>query len=237
MKKLILFSTLLLIGGCQSLPKVSQQTLQASTVPTGCSEKATNVLTKPETIELNSQSVTKSGQISAAKSIGYTFAAQAGQKLSYRTQDDICIWIYTPENQLLTSGEIPQSGKYILQVSAPRGSTTFNLEMSLGTLEASSSTFTTTTDNSSSRVQPERPSADEFVKDYYSNINNRQYSDAWSKLSPSFQSKSSSYSEYTKWWDSVKEIQIGDAHLINQSSDLAVVSIELWYAMNNGQVF
>ena len=134
MKKLIVFSILLIIGGCQALPKVSQQTLQAST---GCSEKPNNSLLKAEEIQLDNQSITKSGQASADKSVGYTFTAQAGQKLSYRTKDDICIWIYTPDNQLLNSGELPQTGKYILQVSAPRGSTTFNLEMSLGTLEAS----------------------------------------------------------------------------------------------------
>ena len=134
MKKLIIFLIFLIISGCQALPKVSQQTLQAST---GCSEKPKNSLTKAEQIQLDSQLQIKSGQASADKSVGYTFTAQAGQKLSYRTKDDICIWIYTPDNQLLNSGELPQSGKYILQVSAPRGSTTFNLEMSLGTLEAS----------------------------------------------------------------------------------------------------
>ena len=170
MKKLILFSTLLLIGGCQSLPKVSQQTLQASTVPTGCPEKPTNVLTKPEEIELSSQSVIKSGQASATKSIGYTFVAQAGQKLSYRTQDDICIWTYTPDNQLLNSGEIPQSGKYILQDSAPRGSTTFNLEMSLGTLEASppSNVQTSSSDSpslSTSIVNSSTPEVADFSQD------------------------------------------------------------------------
>lgn len=136
MKKLIIFSILLIITGCQALPKVSEQHLQAST---GCSEKPNpnNTLTKPEEIQLDNQSLIKSGQATANKSVGYTFTAQVGQKLSYRTKDDICIWIYTPDNQLLDSGELPQSGKYILQVSAPRGSTTFDLEMSLGTLEAS----------------------------------------------------------------------------------------------------
>lgn len=134
MKKLVLYLTLLIIGGCQALPKVSEQTIQAST---GCPEKPKAALTKAEDIQLNSQTVSKSGQASANNSVGYTFEAQAGQKLSYRTTDDICIWLYTPDNKLLSSGEIPQTGKYILQVSAPKGSTTFNLEMSLGTLQAS----------------------------------------------------------------------------------------------------
>lgn len=90
MKKLIIFSLLLIIGGCQALPKNLQQTqtLQAST---GCPEKPNNALTKPEEIQLESQSLVKSGQASADKSVGYTFTAQAGQKLSYRTKDDICV--------------------------------------------------------------------------------------------------------------------------------------------------
>ncbi|MBE9017081.1 DUF4101 domain-containing protein [Chroococcidiopsidales cyanobacterium LEGE 13417] len=152
MKKLLIFSTLLIISGCQALQKASlpPQTAQAST---GCPEKPKAALTKPEEIQLNSQSLVKSGQASADKSVGYTFTAQAGQKLSYRTNDDICIWIYAPDTQLLGSGELPQTGKYTLQVSAPKGSTTFNLEMSLGTLEASQpSASATTNDNSNSET-------------------------------------------------------------------------------------
>lgn len=100
MKKLIIFSLLLIIGGCQALPKNLQQTqtLQAST---GCPEKPNNALTKPEEIQLESQSLVKSGQASADKSVGYTFTAQAGQKLSYRTKDDICVWIYAPDTSTL----------------------------------------------------------------------------------------------------------------------------------------
>ena len=65
------------------------------------------------------------------------FEAKAGQKLSYRTADDICIWLYAPNTQLLKSGDLPITGKYTLQLSALKGSTTFNVEISLGTLSAS----------------------------------------------------------------------------------------------------
>lgn len=173
MKKLIIFSVLLIIGGCQALPKnlLQTQTLQAST---GCSEKpnSNNALSKPEEIQLDSQLITKSGQASADKSVGYTFTAQAGQKLSYRTKDDICIWIYAPDTQLLSSGELPYSGKYVLQVSAPRGSTTFNLEMSLGTLEASqpsvpspSSAETSDTPSTTPAISPSATEASDLSQD------------------------------------------------------------------------
>ena len=112
MKKLFFYLSLLLISGCQGLAQKPQLT----EVSTGCRENPKVVLTKGNItkISLENQIINKSGQVSADKSVGYTFAAQAGQKLSYRTQDDICIWTYTPDNQLLNSGEIPQSGNYIL---------------------------------------------------------------------------------------------------------------------------
>ena len=172
MKKLIIFSILLIIGGCQALPNNLQQTqtLQASTG--GCPEKSKPALNNPEEIQLDSQSQIKSGQASADKSVGYTFTAQAGQKLSYRTKDDICVWIYAPDTQLLNSGELPQTGKYTLQVSAPRGSTTFNLEMSLGTLEASqpsvpspSSAETSDTPSTTPAISPSATEASDLSQD------------------------------------------------------------------------
>lgn len=244
MNKLFLYFTLLMTCGCQALSQVSQQPTQTST---GCPEKPKAALTKPEEIQLNSQTVSKSGQASADKSVGYIFEAQAGQKLSYSSGDDICIWIYTPDNELISGVELPQSGTYTIQVSAPQGSTTFNLEMGLDTLQESLSSTPTSTrsslsssrqsDTSALKSAPKRPAADEFVRDYYLNINNRQYGDAWSKLSPKFKSISSSYSDYVQWWNSVSKVKIGDINLVSQSSDVAVVNADLWYVMNNEQIF
>jgi hypothetical protein len=70
--------------------------------------------------------MTKPGQ-----STGFTFDAQSGQKLSYATAENVCVWVFTPDNKLLNTQTIPQSGKYTIQVSAPKGSTTFNLTLSL----------------------------------------------------------------------------------------------------------
>ncbi|MFM5889552.1 MAG: IMS domain-containing protein, partial [Dolichospermum sp.] len=49
----------------------------------------------------------------------------------------LCIWIYSPDNEVISGGTLPKSGNYIIQVSAPKGSTTFDLNMSLGVLQAS----------------------------------------------------------------------------------------------------
>lgn len=133
MKKLLLFLPLLFINcGCQA---GSQQATQTST---GCPQEPKAQLKKENVrpVSFNNESLKVSGKATAEQSVGFAFEAKSGQKLNYRTADDICIWLYTQDNKLLNSGDLPQDGKYTLQVSAPKGSTTFNLEMSFGTLQA-----------------------------------------------------------------------------------------------------
>ncbi|BAY95334.1 MULTISPECIES: ARC6/PARC6 family protein [unclassified Tolypothrix] len=132
MKKIICYFTLLIIYGCSfGIPSAPF----AST----CPEKPTNTLTEKDVQEINLDEKTssKSGQASANKSIGYKFTAQSGQKLSWSTDSDICVWVYAPDNQILKGGDLPQTGKYIIQVSALKGSKTFDMKMSLGILQAS----------------------------------------------------------------------------------------------------
>ena len=64
--------------------------------------------------------------------MGYTFQGQAGERLNYQTNQNICVWVYTPERQLLSDPILPTTGRYTIQVSALKGSTTFELKMSLG---------------------------------------------------------------------------------------------------------
>ena len=136
MKKLLIFLPLLITSACQAVSQISEPATQAST---GCPPEPKNIPLKHENVKnvlLNSGIVKESSQANADKFVGYAFEAKAGQKLSYRTTDDICIWLYTQDNKLLSSDNLPQDGKYVLQVSAPKGSTTFNLEMTLGSLQA-----------------------------------------------------------------------------------------------------
>ncbi|MDD1413413.1 ARC6/PARC6 family protein [Dolichospermum sp. ST_con] len=143
-KKIIVYSTCLSIIGCQAienpLANVSSNAISSS----GCAEKPIVSLSGKdvETVALNESTITKSGQVSASKNIGYTFTATTGQKLSYSTDADICIWVFTPDNEILKGGELSKNGKYIIQVAAPQGAKTFDLKMSLGLLETASSTPT-----------------------------------------------------------------------------------------------
>ncbi len=130
MNKFYLVFIIALLVGCQQpsnpivIPSVSK--CPEKLVP---SLKGENV----KTISLNTQEVKESGTAYLDTSIGFSFDAQSGQDFTYRTNDDICIWVYTPDTQILTGSKLPRNGKYIVQVSAPRGQTTFNISMKLTT--------------------------------------------------------------------------------------------------------
>jgi hypothetical protein len=98
-----------------------------------CSEKLIPSLKEKnvKTISLNTQDVKESGTAYLDTSVGFSFDGQSGQDFTYLTVDNICIWVYTPDSQILTSSKLPRNGKYIVQVSAPSGQTTFNLSMKL----------------------------------------------------------------------------------------------------------
>ncbi|MEA5528023.1 ARC6/PARC6 family protein [Dolichospermum sp. UHCC 0684] len=158
-KKIIVYSTCLSIIGCQAienpLANVSSNAISSS----GCAEKPTVSLSGKdvETVALNESTITKSGQVSASKNIGYTFTATTGQKLSYSTDANICIWVFTPDNEILKGGELSKNGKYIIQVAAPQGAKTFDLKMSLGLLETASSTPTASPTNNPENTPENTP--------------------------------------------------------------------------------
>ncbi|MTJ31527.1 DUF4101 domain-containing protein [Aphanizomenon sp. UHCC 0183] len=147
MKKLIVYSTCLSLIGCQTienpLTNVSSNAISSS----GCAEKPMVSLSGKdvETVALNESTITKSGQVSASKNIGYTFTATTGQKLSYSTDADVCLWVFSPDNEILKGGELSKNGKYVIQVAAPQGAKTFDLKMSLGVLETAANTPTVST--------------------------------------------------------------------------------------------
>jgi ARC6-like, IMS domain len=137
MKKLSISVLLLAIVGCNN-PSISQT---SNSISGDCPEQPSVSLeekdVKPITLT-TSGTTQESGQVKSGKSLGYTFEGQAGQKLRYQTKDDICIWIFTQDLTILEGIDLPKNGKYTIQVAALKGATTFNLEMTLGNLAASS---------------------------------------------------------------------------------------------------
>ena len=79
---------------------------------------------------MQEQEITESGQVSVTKNIGYMFEAEKGKKLNYKTDDDICLWVFTPDSNILDNTELPKAGTYIIQVAARRGAKTFDLDLS-----------------------------------------------------------------------------------------------------------
>lgn len=137
MKNVWLYVLLLIIGGCNAAG--SNPNSNSVFADNTCPEKPSSTLDPKnvKAISLNTSGITKeSGQLNGGKSLGYTFEAKSGDKLSYKTKNDICIWIFTQDLTLLSNTDLPKSGKYIIQVAAPKGSTSFDLEISLGTVQA-----------------------------------------------------------------------------------------------------
>ncbi|WP_137666795.1 hypothetical protein [Sphaerospermopsis reniformis] len=99
----------------------------------GCSTQPTTVLKTNDVklVSLNSQTITESGMVTNNKSLGYTFIGKTGNKLVYQTNQNICIWVYTPDNQLMNNPVLPVDGKYIIQIAAMEGATTFDLALQL----------------------------------------------------------------------------------------------------------
>ncbi len=143
LKQIIFYFTCLSLVGCQTIiPKVptSSNLLNSS----GCSAQPRVSLSSKdvETLTLDQGTITRSGQVSVSQHVGYTFTGTAGEKLSYSTDADVCLWVFTPDNQIVKGGDLSKDGKYVIQVAAPEGVKTFNLHLSLGSLQIAVATPT-----------------------------------------------------------------------------------------------
>lgn len=239
----IFWTILVMISSCNFTPQtllqaVSQQTASNSkNSATNCPDKPTGSLESKDVkpIQLSSQTLTETGQVRADTNLGYTFTAKSGQKFSYQTNDDICVWVYAPDNQIISNKDLMQTGKYIIQVSAPQGVRNFELKLGLDishSLVASSSTSVQTNISRTTKANPEN-----FVREHYILLNNREYTKTWNRISSQFKSELSGYSEYQQWWNSVREIKIGDIKQVSQSGDRAIVDAELWYVKHDGKTY
>ncbi len=139
MKQILIYSSLFFLSSCNFQFNQPQTTSE-------CPQKPTAILMAEnlENVNLTTETITKSNQVSATKAVGYTFTGKSGQNLSYNTDDDICVWLYSPDNQILQGTKLPEDGKYLLQIAAPKGSKTFKIDISLGTLASSPDTDTKT---------------------------------------------------------------------------------------------
>ena len=137
-------SLLLLIGGnaCSSNNSVDVETVeQVKTISGVCPKEPTATLASSnvKSISLDRGAIAESGIVSSNKHVGYTFTAESGQRLQYQTEDNLCLWLYSPDNQLIATTELPATGQYTLQIAAPKGSQSFDLTIGFETKQVTQS--------------------------------------------------------------------------------------------------
>jgi hypothetical protein len=125
------------ICGCTPLATTQNQALNSVANiadANTCPKQPTGTLSPSDVkaIALTTTGINETGQIRVGQSFGYVFDAKAKQKLTFNTKENLCLYVYTPSSQLLNGSELPENGKYTIQVAIPSGSTNFNLAMKLG---------------------------------------------------------------------------------------------------------
>jgi hypothetical protein len=122
----------LITNSCSSMPQAPSSPLTNSAT---CPDKPVESLLAADVknITLNETTVRESGLISVGKMKGFTFKAKSGQQLKYKTSENLCIWVFAQDNQLITGKTLSSNGNYTIQITAPQGSTTFDLDLSLDT--------------------------------------------------------------------------------------------------------
>ncbi len=108
-------------------------------------------------INLSATAVKESGSISAGKMKGFTFKAKKGQQLEYKTGENLCIWVFSQDNKLITGKTLSSDGNYTLQITVPQGTTTFDLAMSLDANESPKPVAVTTPNTSPTPVTTRAP--------------------------------------------------------------------------------
>ena len=126
---MILFSACSPSGTVKEISPSSQEKIEAIT----CPEQPTQFLDAADSdkISFENSSIQISGTAKPRQYISYQFSGESNQQLSYSTDDNICIWIYTEDHKILHGKSLPKNGDYIIQISTNQGSRTFEVDLSL----------------------------------------------------------------------------------------------------------
>lgn len=239
MKRVLLFIIYLSMFGCSSPAKISERDAL-------CQEKPNHSLENRNvrTISPSEQATKVEGSVSQDKQLGYAFEGKTGQTVKYQTDDGVCTWIFSPNNELLSTGQLPRDGKYILQVSTPKGARTFSLNVSLSADQSQAQkSDSTPSQNTTSKFnlaavekRPEQDDPEKFIQEHYSTLNQRNYRFTWTNLASAFKQKAGGFSSYIEWWDTVSEIQLNSTRLVSRNGNRAIVDAELQYKMKDGNI-
>jgi serine/threonine-protein kinase len=95
-------------------------------------------------------------------------------------------------------------------------------------------------DTQATAPQIDKPSPEEFVRNYYATINQGEYQAAWNQLSPNYQNNRrlhpNGYLSYVDWWGGqVQQVEVKQVSLLETGTQTATVKAQLKYLLKNGK--
>lgn len=125
------------LSGCRSVSQSPDGSEPTATDPEiselrTCPDSPTRSLSNTETLNLQDQNLQRRLEFSEGEDIGFSFSGTAGHEFEFRYPDDeVCVWVYTPDNRILSSSTLPRTGLYTIQVASRYGSQVSSLELEL----------------------------------------------------------------------------------------------------------
>ncbi len=197
-----------------------------------------------KSISISAFSTQLSGLVTPDRDQGYIFKANAGQKFKYNKLDDVCIWVYTPNNQLMTSSTFPIDGKYIMQVASLQQSVNFDIYVSLEVnpnikQEINENLAKLTPFEEPSPVSPklepdpsEKIVFEELLNSHFDNLSNQYYNIAWSELSPALQEILKDPQHYKNIWQHFDTLKLLQLEILSKTTDRISLTIEIEYSLD-----
>jgi hypothetical protein len=164
--------------------------------------------------------------------------------------------------------ELPLTGQYIVQIGGANTNTKFSLELTtpnqaitaltpnpLNTLSplptptsilptakvVSPNILPTPAVTPSPVANTVKATPDIIVKNYYTNINQSKYADAWSQLSPSYKNNPqlhpNGFTSYEEWWKTLQGVELQSWQVLENNQQQATVNVVLKYIPKTGNSF
>jgi hypothetical protein len=83
-----------------------------------------------ESVDPLGEPIERQGSIDQT-AIGYQFTGKEGDELDYAIDSELCLWIFAPNNQLVTTTTLPMDGNYVIQIQPKVKKEDFNLSFRL----------------------------------------------------------------------------------------------------------
>jgi hypothetical protein len=105
------------------------------------------------------------------------------------------------------------------------------------TTQPPTSTRTTAAPPTSNGARPDTAAVEGFIRRYYKLVGEREYSTAWSLLTPEFQQgRPGSYQEYVDFWDTIRDVKVLAVDVVPGTGWPVVTRLAMRYTTANGVV-